>query len=103
MVNWQNGKLTKWYIDKMVSWQNGYLTKWLFDKMVIWQKGYLTKWLFDKMVVWQKWNEKINRLVDKMTSCQNCQTPNFILEKGWSHQTGVILIWRHGGPRAYPV
>ncbi len=28
MASWQNGKLTKWQVDKMANRQNGKLTKW---------------------------------------------------------------------------
>ncbi len=32
MVSWQNGELTKWWVDKVVSWQIGELPNWLGEK-----------------------------------------------------------------------
>jgi hypothetical protein len=33
MASWQNGKLTKWQVDKVASWQNVKFTKCQVDKM----------------------------------------------------------------------
>ncbi len=53
MVSWQNGKLTKWQVDKM--WAHG-MESWWNDKLMKCQlmKCQLMKWQVDEMASW--WN-----------------------------------------------
>ncbi len=89
MASWQNGKLTKWQVDKMASWQNVKFTKCQFDKMASWQNGKLTKWQVDKMASWQ--NGKLTKWqVDYTGSWQNGNFTQLWSYKNASFQTASL-------------
>ncbi len=65
MASWQNGKLTKWQINKMASWQNGKLTKCKVDKVADLQKCQVDKILVESLIL-MKW--QVDKVAfDKMT------------------------------------
>ncbi len=80
MASWQNGELTKCWVDKMLSWQNVKLTKCQaekcqFDRILIWQNAKLTEYWFYKMPSLQN-AISMEYFLYKMTSWQNAGLPN---------------------------
>ncbi len=96
MANWQNGKLTKWQVDKMVSWQNGKLTKFKVDKMASWWNDKFMKWKVNKILSWEIDKLK-NWQVFKLASIQSGKLAKWHVDNmTWHHfsvKTSPYAFW----------
>ncbi len=74
---WQNGKFTKWEVNKMASWQNGKLTKCHLTKCL------LTKWQVDIILSWQN----VIRQKGKLTKWPGADDLSLVPLLSWDDQT----------------